>query len=63
MHTMKRLYPYDTILLSDYILVLHSHIKTHTLIFHLILVLNVLNREVYLEASGFFSFLLLIDIL
>ena len=39
--------PFDTILLFHHILILHNHTKAHTLIFYLILVLKVLNKQVY----------------
>ena len=41
------MYPVNTILLFRHILVLYNLAKTHTLIFYSILVLKVLNRQVY----------------
>ena len=41
------MYPYSTIVLFHKILVLNNPTKTHTLVSYLILVLKVLNRQVY----------------
>ena len=41
-------------LLLDLILALHNHTKSHTLIFHLFIVLKVLNGQVYSQVSLFF---------
>ena len=63
------LYPYNTILVFHYIFILHYHTKTHALMFYLILVLKVLNRQIHSWVSMvfyvffFFSFLLLIHFL
>ena len=46
-----------------YPLVLHNHIKINTLQFYLDLVLINLNKQVYSLIFGFFSFLLLINLL
>ena len=63
------LYPYNTILVFHYIFILHYHTKTHALMFYLILVLKVLNRQIHSWVSMvfyvffFFSFLFLIHFL
>ena len=61
------LYRYNTILVFHYIFILHYHTKTHALMLYLILVLKVLNRQIYSRVSlfflFFFSFLLLIHFL
>ena len=51
------LYLYKVILLLHHILVLHDHTKTHILIFYLIMVVKVLNRQYqkYLRFLNFYS--------
>ena len=57
-------YLYNTVFLFYHILVYHNHTKTHTLIFYLILVLKVLNRQVkFISIRGFFSQQFLLDFL
>ena len=48
-------------LLLDLILALHNHTKSHTLIFHLFIVLKVLNGQVYSQVSLFFFFISIAD--
>ena len=55
------LYPYNTILVFHHFLVLCSHTRNLTLLFYSVLVLKVLNRQVYSWIFVFFLFLLLIN--
>ena len=57
MECIQCLYPCKTICFFHHIFVLHNHVKSHTLLFDLTLVLTVVNRQVYSQISTFFFFI------